>query len=183
MTFPLDKPNQALAFWPPSFVPVQHRYRTSSPTLLFRCPGIFCKSPLLMFLFFFSLHSFSIARHHCQTRFNHVVLFSSDITGMASSSVSQEDFDNDFELTSRRSRIRTARARVVPPRTDSCSINFQSNKYTFVLLLSCALWVDFSLSHPLLQRVHRTWKNLKVCATPVQTVCFRPNTRISRTSQ
>ncbi|XP_012164233.1 PRKC apoptosis WT1 regulator protein-like isoform X6 [Bombus affinis] len=49
-----------------------------------------------------------------------------DITGMASSSVSQEDFDNDFELTSRRSRIRTARARVVPPRAgDSSSINFQ----------------------------------------------------------
>ncbi|KAK1116600.1 hypothetical protein QLX08_004328 [Tetragonisca angustula] len=53
---------------------------------------------------------------------------SSDITGMASSSVSQEDFDNDFELTSRRSRIRTARARVVPPRTgDSSSINFQKS--------------------------------------------------------
>ncbi|XP_034177046.1 uncharacterized protein LOC117602755 isoform X5 [Osmia lignaria lignaria] len=51
-----------------------------------------------------------------------------DITGMASSSVSQEDFDNDFELTSRRSRIRTARARVVPPRTgDSSSINFQKS--------------------------------------------------------
>ncbi|CAL7949514.1 unnamed protein product [Xylocopa violacea] len=51
-----------------------------------------------------------------------------DITGMASSSVSQEDFDNDFELTSRRSRIRTARARVAPPRTgDSSSINFQKS--------------------------------------------------------
>ena len=85
------------------------------------------------------MHSFSIARHHHQIRFNQVVLFFSDITGMASSSVSQEDFDNDFELTSRRSRIRTARARVVPPRTgDSSSINFQSNKHTFVLLLSCA---------------------------------------------
>ncbi|CAK9808485.1 PRKC apoptosis WT1 regulator protein [Anthophora plagiata] len=47
---------------------------------------------------------------------------------MASSSVSQEDFDNDFELTSRRSRIRTARARVVPPRAgDSSSINYQKN--------------------------------------------------------
>ncbi|CAL7949517.1 unnamed protein product [Xylocopa violacea] len=47
---------------------------------------------------------------------------------MASSSVSQEDFDNDFELTSRRSRIRTARARVAPPRTgDSSSINFQKS--------------------------------------------------------
>ncbi|XP_076235468.1 uncharacterized protein LOC143179914 isoform X2 [Calliopsis andreniformis] len=51
---------------------------------------------------------------------------SSDITGMASSSVSQEDFDNDFELTSRRSRIR--RARVGPPRTgDVSSINFQKS--------------------------------------------------------
>ncbi|XP_076762567.1 uncharacterized protein LOC143430306 isoform X1 [Xylocopa sonorina] len=51
-----------------------------------------------------------------------------DITGMASSSVSQEDFDNDFELTSRRSRIRTARARVAQPRTgDSSSINFQKS--------------------------------------------------------
>lgn len=52
----------------------------------------------------------------------------SDVTGMASSSVSQEDFDNDYELTSRRSRIRTARARVIPPRTgqDMPTINFQS---------------------------------------------------------
>ncbi|RLU15252.1 hypothetical protein DMN91_012246 [Ooceraea biroi] len=49
-----------------------------------------------------------------------------DVVGMASSSVSQEDFDNDFELTSRRSRIRTARARVGPPRTgDASSISFQ----------------------------------------------------------
>ncbi|XP_043258146.1 PRKC apoptosis WT1 regulator protein-like isoform X3 [Colletes gigas] len=49
-----------------------------------------------------------------------------DITGMASSSVSQEDFDNDFELSSRRSRIRTARARIGPPRTgDGSSIGFQ----------------------------------------------------------
>ncbi|XP_043258145.1 PRKC apoptosis WT1 regulator protein-like isoform X2 [Colletes gigas] len=53
---------------------------------------------------------------------------SSDITGMASSSVSQEDFDNDFELSSRRSRIRTARARIGPPRTgDGSSIGFQKN--------------------------------------------------------
>ncbi|XP_054011696.1 PRKC apoptosis WT1 regulator protein-like isoform X2 [Hylaeus anthracinus] len=53
---------------------------------------------------------------------------SSDITGMASSSVSQEDFDNDFKLTSRRSRIRTARARVGPPRPgDTSSIGFQKN--------------------------------------------------------
>ncbi|XP_071556317.1 uncharacterized protein [Temnothorax nylanderi] len=51
-----------------------------------------------------------------------------DITGMASSSVSQEDFDNDFELTSRRPRIRTARTRVVPARTgDASSISFQKN--------------------------------------------------------
>ncbi|XP_053986501.1 uncharacterized protein LOC128894183 isoform X8 [Hylaeus anthracinus] len=51
-----------------------------------------------------------------------------DITGMASSSVSQEDFDNDFKLTSRRSRIRTARARVGPPRPgDTSSIGFQKN--------------------------------------------------------
>lgn len=34
---------------------------------------------------------------------------------MASSSVSQEDVENDFELSSRRSRIRTARARTVNP--------------------------------------------------------------------
>ncbi|KAF7993838.1 hypothetical protein HCN44_011107 [Aphidius gifuensis] len=52
-----------------------------------------------------------------------------DITGMASSSVSQEDFDNDFELNSRRSRIRTARARIIPPRTGDniTAINFQKN--------------------------------------------------------
>ncbi|XP_034233863.1 PRKC apoptosis WT1 regulator protein-like isoform X1 [Thrips palmi] len=36
---------------------------------------------------------------------------------MASSSVSQEDVENDFELSSRRSRIRTARARTVNPTT------------------------------------------------------------------
>ncbi|XP_034946518.1 PRKC apoptosis WT1 regulator protein-like isoform X2 [Chelonus insularis] len=47
---------------------------------------------------------------------------------MASSSVSQEDFDNDYELTSRRPRIRTARARVAPPRSgDIGTINFQKN--------------------------------------------------------
>lgn len=121
--FPLDKLNQALAFWPPNIVLVQHRYRTSSPTLLFKCPGIFCKSPfLILFAQFF------IITYHRQVKFNSATLFPSDITGMASSSVSQEDFDNDFELTSRRSRIRTARARVVPPRAgDSSSINFQSN--------------------------------------------------------
>ncbi|XP_066585809.1 PRKC apoptosis WT1 regulator protein-like isoform X2 [Prorops nasuta] len=53
---------------------------------------------------------------------------SSDITGMASSSVSQEDFDNDFELTSRRSRIRTARSRVGAPRAgDNFPIGFQKS--------------------------------------------------------
>lgn len=36
-------------------------------------------------------------------------------SAMASSSVSQEDVENDFELSSRRSRIRTARARTVNP--------------------------------------------------------------------
>ncbi|XP_015117312.1 PRKC apoptosis WT1 regulator protein isoform X3 [Diachasma alloeum] len=51
-----------------------------------------------------------------------------DITGMASSSVSQEDFDNDFEFTTRRSRIRTARTRVGPQRAgDITTINFQKN--------------------------------------------------------
>ena len=34
---------------------------------------------------------------------------------MASSSVSQDDIDNDFEKNSRRSRIRTARARQINP--------------------------------------------------------------------
>lgn len=67
---------------------------------------------------------------------------------MASSSVSQEDFDNDFELTSRRSRIRTARARVVPPRAgDSSSINFQSNVYVhcFVTLCPTMLYIQLAL--------------------------------------
>ncbi|XP_011310346.1 PRKC apoptosis WT1 regulator protein isoform X3 [Fopius arisanus] len=51
-----------------------------------------------------------------------------DITGMASSSVSQEDFDNDFEFTTRRARIRTARTRVGPQRAgDITTINFQKN--------------------------------------------------------
>ncbi|XP_063983258.1 PRKC apoptosis WT1 regulator protein-like isoform X3 [Diachasmimorpha longicaudata] len=51
-----------------------------------------------------------------------------DITGMASSSVSQEDFDNDFEFTTRRSRIRTVRTRVGPQRAgDITTINFQKN--------------------------------------------------------
>lgn len=112
------------------------RYRTSQPTYpLFRCPGIFCKD-----LFFFLSHTLCTTR----TFLRRVVLFTfsrkrdehaitcgflrcSDITGMASSSVSQEDFENDFELTSRRSRIRTARARVGPARTgDVSSISFQS---------------------------------------------------------
>jgi hypothetical protein len=34
---------------------------------------------------------------------------------MASSSVSQDDIDNDFEKNNRRSRIRTARARQINP--------------------------------------------------------------------
>ncbi|XP_074099717.1 uncharacterized protein LOC141527887 isoform X1 [Cotesia typhae] len=61
-----------------------------------------------------------------------------DITGMASSSVSQEDFDNDYELTSRRPRIRTARARAIPPAratavstssaaNEIITLNFQKN--------------------------------------------------------
>ncbi|XP_011632624.1 PRKC apoptosis WT1 regulator protein-like isoform X4 [Pogonomyrmex barbatus] len=49
-----------------------------------------------------------------------------DITGMASSSVSQEDFENDFEYT-RRTKIRS-RPRVGPARTgDVSSISFQKN--------------------------------------------------------
>ncbi|XP_012272347.1 PRKC apoptosis WT1 regulator protein isoform X2 [Orussus abietinus] len=53
---------------------------------------------------------------------------SSDVAGMASSSVSQEDFENDFELCFRRSKVRTARARVGPLRTgESSSIAFQKN--------------------------------------------------------
>ncbi|XP_012272349.1 PRKC apoptosis WT1 regulator protein isoform X4 [Orussus abietinus] len=51
-----------------------------------------------------------------------------DVAGMASSSVSQEDFENDFELCFRRSKVRTARARVGPLRTgESSSIAFQKN--------------------------------------------------------
>lgn len=49
---------------------------------------------------------------------------------MASSSVSQEDFENDYELTSRRSKIRTARARINPSRSgDPSSITLQSKNY------------------------------------------------------
>ena len=40
---------------------------------------------------------------------------------MASSSVSQDDIDNDFEKNSRRSRIRTARARQINPSGQSCA--------------------------------------------------------------
>lgn len=51
---------------------------------------------------------------------------------MASSSVSQEDLENDFELTSRRSRIRTARARTVnPQRLGECD---EFIKFFFVLI-------------------------------------------------
>lgn len=73
-------------------------------------------------------------RHHDERVVMMMVsLCCSNITSMASSSVSQEDFDNDFELTSRRSRIRTARARVGPPRTgDVSSISFQSTCSTVV---------------------------------------------------
>lgn len=94
---------------------------------------LFCSDVQVFFVralfkfFFFFCTIFYLPRFY-QIKFNFIISFHSDITGMASSSVSQEDFDNDFELTSRRSRIRTARARVVPPRTgDSSSINFQSN--------------------------------------------------------
>jgi hypothetical protein len=46
---------------------------------------------------------------------------------MASSSVSQDDIDNDFEKNNRRSRIRTARARQINP---SGTVN-QQKKITF----------------------------------------------------
>lgn len=50
----------------------------------------------------------------CTLLFQHCFPFIYIVT-MASSSVSQEDVENDFELSSRRSRIRTARARTVNP--------------------------------------------------------------------
>ena len=40
---------------------------------------------------------------------------------MASSSVSQDDIDNDFEKNSRRSRIRTARARQINPSSQAAA--------------------------------------------------------------
>lgn len=49
---------------------------------------------------------------------------------MASSSVSQDDIDNDFEKNSRRSRIRTARARQINPsgcRMESANQNLDQN--------------------------------------------------------
>ena len=49
---------------------------------------------------------------------------------MASSSVSQDDIDNDFEKNSRRSRIRTARARQINPsgcRMESTNQNLDQN--------------------------------------------------------
>nr|XP_050857470.1 PRKC apoptosis WT1 regulator protein-like isoform X2 [Vespula vulgaris] len=81
---------------------------------------------LVLGLQLFRWSTASIAQHHLP--FVQMSSFFFDVTGMASSSVSQEDFDNDFELTSRRSRIRTARARVGPPRTgDTASITFQKS--------------------------------------------------------
>ena len=44
---------------------------------------------------------------------------------MASSSVSQDDIDNDFEKNSRRSRIRTARARQINP--SGCRLESNQN--------------------------------------------------------
>ena len=50
---------------------------------------------------------------------------------MASSSVSQDDIDNDFEKNNRRSRIRTARARQINPssgcRMESSNIDNQGD--------------------------------------------------------
>ena len=48
-------------------------------------------------------------------------------TEMASSSVSQDDIDTDFEKNSRRSRIRTARARQINP-TSSCRLQQQQHE-------------------------------------------------------
>lgn len=98
---------------------------------LFRCPAFFCKSPFYLVCIFIT--------RIIDIKQKLLVIFGfSDVTGMASSSVSQEDFDNDFELTSRRSRIRTARARVGPPRTgDTASITFQSQ---LLLLYSTFLY-------------------------------------------
>ena len=54
-----------------------------------------------------------------KTAIREAALFLSDLTRdslrMASSSVSQDDIDNDYEKNSRRSRIRTARARQINP--------------------------------------------------------------------
>ena len=47
---------------------------------------------------------------------------------MASSSVSQDDIDNDFEKNSRRSRIRTARARQINP--SGCRLESNQNNQT-----------------------------------------------------
>lgn len=57
---------------------------------------------------------------------------------MASSSVSQDDVEVDFEIVSRRSRIRTARARNInpppPPRT--------GEKF-YILTITCIKWKIF----------------------------------------
>lgn len=50
---------------------------------------------------------------------------------MASSSVSQDDIDNDFEKNSRRSRIRTARARQINP--SGCRLESSQNQQNNVL--------------------------------------------------
>lgn len=89
---------------------------------------------------------------------------------MASSSVSQEDFDNDFELTSRRSRIRTARARVVPPRTgDSSSINFQSNNM-FLLFYSFIIHDIYNQLWSLVENAQNTEESQGVCDTSSNSV-------------
>lgn len=61
---------------------------------------------------------------------------------MASSSVSQEDFDNDYERLERRSRIRTARARQINPQ-QSCRIESNQER-----LPPIGIEIDDSLDHP-----------------------------------
>ena len=59
---------------------------------------------------------------------------------MASSSVSQDDIDNDFEKNNRRSRIRTARARQINP---SGTVN-QNEKITFKNINKLRTFQNFS---------------------------------------
>jgi hypothetical protein len=61
---------------------------------------------------------------------------------MASSSVSQEDFDNDYERLERRSRIRTARARQINPQ-QSCRLESNQER-----LPPIGIEIDDSLDHP-----------------------------------